>query len=255
MRPEFAKAVDPVIERTLSLLERLELGEEADPQVERSRLKDLLSHAEALIGQNEEWKLAKYALACWIDEVLINAQWSGRASWENFPLEVELFGTQEAYDRYFLRAQEASNFPNRDALEVYYVCFVLGFRGLYRTPGEAERRQMPATPEAWANQTARSLREVALPSMAAGTGQGAGAPPLYGKRHFIGGSLLLTVLLALAASLGAWYVFRLQSQDALGGTETEVQGQSGASLDRSRGDAQDDDLLGDEQGADDLDLP
>jgi type VI secretion system protein ImpK len=243
MRPEFAKAVDPITERTLALLERLELGEEVDPQAERTRLKDLLSHAEALVGQNEEWKLAKYALVCWIDEVLINAQWSGRAGWENFPLEVELFGTQEAYDRFFLRAQEATNFPNRDALEVYYVCFVLGFRGLYRTPGEAERRQMPATPEAWANQTARSLREVALPSIATGTGQGAGAPPLYGKRHFIGGSLLLTVVLALAAGLIAWYVFGLTGRDSLGGTEQRAQDGLDAG-DSSRGDARDDDLFG-----------
>jgi type VI secretion system protein ImpK len=78
----------------------------------------------------------RYAMACWLDEVFIaDSPW--RDQWTDNKVETALFGTNERATEFWKQAQLAQNRPTRDALEVYYLCAMLGFRGeLFNKPAE-----------------------------------------------------------------------------------------------------------------------
>ncbi len=162
MIPEFCQAVDPIFLYVLELLERIARNENPAPDDERVRIRGWIDRAESLLGQGKGWQLAKYALAGWIDEVLINAPWEGRRWWKENALEVEVFNTRSRHERFYIKAKEASSLTEKDALETFYVCVVLGFRGVYRDPAkaaaEAGRLGLPADLEAWAKQAAMAIR-------------------------------------------------------------------------------------------------
>jgi type VI secretion system protein ImpK len=89
----------------------------------------------------------------------------------------------------------------RDALEVYYVCVVLGFRGFYQDPDMAaiiaETHGLPPDLESWAKQTAMSIRlGQGRPRLAGPSREIHGAPPLL-----TGAAVVWPWL--LAAGLGA----------------------------------------------------
>jgi type VI secretion system protein ImpK len=162
MTPKFAQAIDPVMLHVLGLLERIGREEKPVPVDERLRIRALIDQAEALLGASEQWQLGKYALASWIDEMLVDAPWDGRDWWSNNVLEMELFSTRECYDRFYILAKEAGALANRDALEVFYICVVLGFRGLYRDPefsqSTIQALGLPPDVESWARQAAMAVR-------------------------------------------------------------------------------------------------
>jgi type VI secretion system protein ImpK len=130
--------------------------------------------------------------------------------WANNLLEFEMFNTADAYHLFYERAKEAATLPVRDALEVFYIAVVLGFRGLYRDPGlariEAEPRQLPHTLEDWAKHTVRGITFTEGPVIEPGGQMGAGAPPLDGLLWF---TLSAAVTAALAALVTATFVFRM----------------------------------------------
>jgi type VI secretion system protein ImpK len=80
---------------------------------------------------------AKYALAAYIDEVVLSSEWSGRLEWMASPLQLELFGEHLAGEGFFQRLAELrqGGEQNVDLLELYYVCLQLGFEGVYRLRG------------------------------------------------------------------------------------------------------------------------
>lgn len=162
MTPNLAQAVDPILLHVLNLLDRIGNNEQPSAPDEQMRIRVLLDQAEAIVGAGREWDLAKYALVSWIDEVLVDAPWDGSDWWSNQVLEVELFKTRLCNEQFYVRAQEASTLSNRDALELYYVCVILGFRGLYRDPNLAgmlvETHGLPADVETWAKQVSMSIR-------------------------------------------------------------------------------------------------
>ena len=162
MTVQFSQAVDPIFLHVLDLLDRISRGETPSPQEERMRINALMDQAGAQLGGSPEWELAKYALASWIDEVLLETPWVGVDWWNNNVLEVALFNTRLCTELFYRRAQEAASLARRDALEVYYVCVVLGFRGLYRDGALAQlltqALNLPPDLETWARQTALAIR-------------------------------------------------------------------------------------------------
>jgi type VI secretion system protein ImpK len=162
MTPKLAQAVDPIFIHVLDLLEQIKGDVHPSPQEERLKVCALLDQAEAILGGGPEWELCKYAIVSWIDEMLVDTPWSGQEWWANNVLEVELFSTRVCSEQFFLKAQEAASMSSRDALEVYYVCVVLGFRGMYHDPHSAEMIArpygLPADLETWAKQTSMSIR-------------------------------------------------------------------------------------------------
>jgi type VI secretion system protein ImpK len=210
MTPNFSQAVDPIFLHVLSLLERIEKAESPTPAAERARIRALIDQAEAALGRSKEWELAKYGLVAWIDEMLVEVPWEGRDWWSNNVLEVQLFNSRKAFDQFFIYSEEAASLTGKDALEVFYVCAILGFRGLYRDadagPALAQSLNLPPTLEEWCGQTALSIRlGLGRPALGNPGPEKVGAPPLRSATSVIW-PWLSACMLAAAAVL-YWYHF------------------------------------------------
>ena len=80
----------------------------------------------------EQFLGIRYALACWLDEMLIELRPWVRDWWEVRKLETKLYPPLNARERKFWQqARLAEERPHIDALEAYYLCVMLGFRGMY----------------------------------------------------------------------------------------------------------------------------
>lgn len=208
MTPEFSKAVDPVFVQVLGLLERIARDENPSPSEERVRIRGWIDQAGGQLGQGQDWQLAKYALVSWIDDVLIDAPWEGRTWWKENALEVEIFNTRLRNEQFYLKAKQASSLSSKDALETFYVCVVLGFRGLYRDPAGAaalaEPRGLPADLETWARQAGMAIRlGQGRPPISEASLAAEGAPPLEGPFMFIW-SVFGGVILAVFVVIFVW---------------------------------------------------
>jgi type VI secretion system protein ImpK len=212
MTPTFAAAVDPIFLHVLGLLERISNNESPSPSEERTAINNWLRNAEALLGQKQDWELAKYALVAWIDDMLIEAPWDGRLWWKENALEVELFNTRDRATVFYTKAKDAAKLTRRDALEVFYVCVVLGFRGLYRDSAAAflaDQLGLPPDLDSWARQAAKSIQlGQGRPPIQAAPIPGEGAPPLEG-RYLLIGTALLGVVLAMLSAMVAMVLFWL----------------------------------------------
>lgn len=180
MTPQFALAVDPVFLHMLKMLDSISAGRNIAAREERIRINALLAEADARLGSNREWGLGRYGLISWIDEMLVEAPWDGREWWSNNVLEVELYNTRNCYEMFFVKAKEASTHSQRDALEVFYVCVILGFRGFYDDPEMArsliQAHGLPENLSLWAEQTAMGIR------------LGQGRPEMEGVPKVLGGA-------------------------------------------------------------------
>ena len=209
MTPQFAKAIDPVFLYALDLMSRIADDEHPLPQEERIRIRSLIDQGAAMIPSGEQWELAKYAIVSWIDDILVNSSWEHAGWWRNNVLEVEMFNTRLCFEQFFINAQRAGGLPNRDALEVYYICGVLGFRGLYADPQTAamlsQRHGLPPDFPTWARQASMSIRlgqgrpELALPGR-----ELYGAPPLKSKARVVWPWLFAAML---AVSIVIYYLW------------------------------------------------
>ena len=209
MTPRFALAVDPIFLHVLGLLDRISRGEEPPPQDERLKIRALVDQGEALVGTGPEWDSAKYAIVSWIDEVLVDTAWNGQDWWSNNVLEVEFYRTRVCSEQFFVRAREASTLPTRDALEVFYVCVILGFRGLYRDPEVAgmlvESHNLPADLETWAKQVSMSIRlGQGRPALSGPAREIAGAPPLAAKASVVW-PWMVAAMLAVTSVVCYWF--------------------------------------------------
>ncbi|HEX5271339.1 MAG TPA: DotU family type IV/VI secretion system protein, partial [Gemmataceae bacterium] len=79
----------------------------------------------------EQFLGIRYALACWLDETLIGLRPWVRDWWEVRKLETKLYPPLNVRERRFWQqAALAEERPHIDALEAYYLCVMLGFRGM-----------------------------------------------------------------------------------------------------------------------------
>jgi type VI secretion system protein ImpK len=213
MDSNFARKVDPIFLEMLELMQRIERNEAPVPAEQRNRIIEKITEAESALSGHSDWPLAKYAFSSWIDETLIQAPWDGRELWRERPLEFHFFRTSEAYSGFFAKAREAAEHSSRDALEVFYVCVVLGFRGLYRDASGgpiAEQMGLPLDLEGWARQTAASIRVGQnRPRLHELTRPGQYAEPLTGKFNFVGMALACACLCCVTGvvALMLFYVF------------------------------------------------
>jgi type VI secretion system protein ImpK len=134
MRHELAAVVYPVLAHGLRLRERLRRGEGPDPAAEQERLTGLLGPDAGAArlpeygGDGQRFLGARYALACWLDELFVaDPSWGPR--WAERPLEVALFETNDRARNFWSQAGLARDRPDTDALEAFYLCVMLGFRG------------------------------------------------------------------------------------------------------------------------------
>ncbi len=202
MSPAFANVVDPIFAEFIEILEQIHVGRADAPENVRGRLDRQFQQADAAFGDRADWLLAKYAVVALIDETLKAVPWDGSNWWTNNSLEFYYFKTNDAAVQFFLRAKEAAQLPQRNALETFYVCVALGFRGLYHLEEKAflaNQLKLPMEIEDWAGKVATGI------TLRQGRGRFQeliepirGAPPLDGKFQFVAAGLLgLMLTLAL----------------------------------------------------------
>ncbi len=88
------------------------------------------------------YRQAQYVMAVLADEVFLSMDWSGRAQWNQDLLETRLFGSYNAGDEFFRRADAVLKEGTRSQAElaaVFLLALSFGFRGRYRGPTHAGR--------------------------------------------------------------------------------------------------------------------
>ena len=80
---------------------------------------------------------SKYAFCAAIDEAVLSSQMNIRTNWERRPLQLVLFGDQLAGEHFFDKLEAARNggAARVNALEVFHMCLLLGFKGRYLLEG------------------------------------------------------------------------------------------------------------------------
>lgn len=78
-------------------------------------------------------QVAKFALASFVDETVLTNNFPLKEEWEKYPLQLEFFGEQLAGNKFYdkLESMLRQIEVTADAVEVYYVCMLLGFKGRY----------------------------------------------------------------------------------------------------------------------------
>jgi len=80
---------------------------------------------------------ARYALVAFIDEQVLKSTWAGRTEWMSQPLQLISYREYTAGENFFVRLRSHLQSGSRPvALEIYYLCLALGFRGAYGVTGE-----------------------------------------------------------------------------------------------------------------------
>lgn len=210
--PALAAHVHDVLGYGLDLHERLVSGggADADFPVEHGRLLQML-FAGGAVAANPDYAGdgpflgARYALACWLDELFMHRSSPWAADWSRVATEVSVVGggTQQRAWKFWRQARLARERPGTDAVEVYLWCVMLGFRG---DPGSPDAG--PVDPAAWADGVRKhliKLRNKTFP-YAAGGNPRTDVPVLGGRRAFVRMLRVATVAVA-AALLVAGYTF------------------------------------------------
>lgn len=89
---------------------------------------------------------AKYALCAAVDEAVLTSRMNIRDTWERKPLQLELFGDQLAGEHFFDRLEKARNEGSSriQALEVFHMCLLTGFKGRYLLEGPEKLKYLVA---------------------------------------------------------------------------------------------------------------
>jgi len=210
MTPRFAKAVDPVFAYVLDLFDRIDRGQQVNPLEEKARIAAHLQTAGTMLSEAEEWaRYAKYALIAWIDSELATVrEWEGRDWWLANSLEIDYHGQGLANHDFYARANEAGRLASKDALEVFYICVVLGFRGFYENANTEDRMriidslQLPPDLKTWTKRQAQAIRlQQDRPQISDTSKQADFAPPLDGKQTLLGTAVMFAIIAAVCLPL------------------------------------------------------
>jgi type VI secretion system protein ImpK len=216
MNERCADLAQPVLSYGLDLLSRLQSGTSADLAAEQATLKDMLLLDEradrndpddetgfegvvAMRTNKSRFLGVRYALVCWLDE-LFTTRGPWAEEWNEHKLEVELYGSNDRAWKFWEQAKLAQNRATTDALEVYYLCVTLGFRGaLGQKAGELTT---------WLNSARQRLGHVSEPDWPLGGESSAVnvAPPLRGASKLRQMALTTWVAVLIAAPLAAYVV-------------------------------------------------
>jgi type IV / VI secretion system protein, DotU family len=119
------------------------------PQV-ASMFTDFEKRAERYRFNPKIIQVSKFALAAFVDETVLTNNFPLRDEWEKYALQLEYFGEQLAGNKFFDKLDAMLNQieVTQDAVEIYYVCMLLGFKGRYAV---YEQEKLLATMQNTAN--------------------------------------------------------------------------------------------------------
>lgn len=94
---------------------------------------DFEKRAERYRFNHKVVNVAKFGLAAFVDETVLTANFPLRNEWEKNPLQLQYFGEQLAGNKFFdkLESMLGQIEITQDAVEIYYYCMLLGFKGKY----------------------------------------------------------------------------------------------------------------------------
>ena len=158
MNPQYQAIIDPLICDLISIVKRsTELSIDELTVELKERFKKADDELEP-IGR-KEWKYAKYALVAWVDAEIITNQYE----WKDNTLE-DLYWPQlkgNAYTDFFRRAQKAYEHQYFNAYEIFFICFMLGFQGVYRSSDRSSvPEELPKTGVDWQKMVSRRLATI-----------------------------------------------------------------------------------------------
>ena len=113
-------------------------------------LMDFEKRAERYRFNHKIIQVSKFALASFVDETVLTNRFHLKEEWEKNPLQLEYFGEQLAGNKFFdkLQAMLKQIETTQDAVEIYYYCMLLGFKGRY---GVYEQEKLLAIMQQTAN--------------------------------------------------------------------------------------------------------
>lgn len=120
-------------------------------------LDDFERRAERYKFNHKIVQVSKFALAAFVDETVLTNNFPLRDEWEKNALQLEYFGEQLAGNKFFdkLEAMLKQIETTVDAVEVYYFCMLLGFKGRYAI---YEQEKLLATMQTTANALVKAGR-------------------------------------------------------------------------------------------------
>lgn len=120
-------------------------------------LDDFERRAERYKFNHKIVQVSKFALAAFVDETVLTNNFPLRDEWEKNALQLEYFGEQLAGNKFFdkLEAMLKQIETTVDAVEVYYFCMLLGFKGRYAV---YEQEKLLATMQTTANALVKAGR-------------------------------------------------------------------------------------------------
>ena len=141
VRGDLANQVYDILLHGLKLRDRVAAGDRPHLGTEQAKLKGMLGSANVpapwgaeadpsasvAAHAGREFLGIRYALTCWLDEVLIEAGWR---EWDEHKLESALYRTNIRYKNFWDQARLVDALPTAsEAQEVFLLCVLLGFRG------------------------------------------------------------------------------------------------------------------------------
>jgi len=113
-------------------------------------LDDFEKRAERYKFNHKIVQVSKFAMASFVDEAVLTNNFPLRDQWERNPLQLEYFGEQLAGNKFFDKLQSMLKQVEvtQDAVEIYYFCMLLGFKGRY---GVYEQEKLLAIMQTTAN--------------------------------------------------------------------------------------------------------
>jgi type VI secretion system protein ImpK len=204
---------------------RLQAGRQTlgDPEAFRQRmraaLRDAQREATAIGYTADDIRDAEFAIAAFLDEVILTSTDPGRQQWAQNPLGVDLFDEAAAGDVFFERLDSLKTRRNStslaDLLEVYLLCLLLGFEGRH-----AGRKGEIHSHIDWLRRRIETIRRPetritpeAIPSVKAGLPRISDSPPASQQWRLMiliaaGAAFVLFLLLKLNLS---WFAGQIES--------------------------------------------
>src|SRR5260370_11722821 len=107
-------------------------------------LKDMEARGQPFGYTGKHLETVKFALAAFVDETVLTADFPVREEWEKYPLQLEYVGEHLAgltfYDRLDNLMKDAQNEADIDVVEVLYLSLLLGYKGKYNIYYEEQHR-------------------------------------------------------------------------------------------------------------------
>ncbi|WLI90692.1 type IVB secretion system protein IcmH/DotU [Massilia sp. R2A-15] len=90
---------------------------------------------------------ASYAFCAAVDETILRSDYPMREAWQVRPLQLRLFGDNQASEHFFhkLDALRARGVAHMQALEIFHLCLLMGFRGRQAPDGDDKLTDICAT--------------------------------------------------------------------------------------------------------------